>query len=579
MTDPESGRNSGQSTSSRHSRGRSHNSAHHRSWWERHAENSRERHILAREQAEAQAKIFGVARPVSLRQKMITAAACITIVWTTWALAGQTPFTLSVSVIFSLLTFLLLFIPNGEIGNVAGIRQKVHDIVRFPPFWLGLLLLIYMVVQAQNPAVLVDLGEKSWRLHTLPDAIPWLPTGVDAPFSVGAGGMNAWRQICVFGSAWLLLCALWCGLHSRLMWEILLCVFLANAVILGGLGLYRISTGTTHLFDYSRLTFFSTFSYRNQGGAFFVLAISVCVALGLRYWRAAVQRGLRGGAYLLMLICGLILLGVVFATKSVASVFLGVLWLPLSLLLIIASRLLTRASFIAIGIFAALLLALAGTWWCTVDTEAFFARVDSKAKVGELPTVENTIGVELATDLDADNPDEDYENEPVERFSLDKGGRAELRRLSWKMFHQNRHMETFGWGAGSYRWIAPVFQKTMPEFLKTNRRGETYLPYKTEYAHCDPLQMLVEWGVVGAGIFFVGVAGFVLFAIRNFRRWRVSSVALLLGLAIFCAHSCVDFLTYNPALLLCVATVASAFHADLRRDKPATTIPPEKNNG
>ncbi len=527
------------------------------SWWRNRSRRHHERQILDHEELEARAKLPHLP-DVPLRQKMITAGACITFVWTTWALAGQTVFTLTCSTAFSILTFLLLFIPNGEYGNTSEIRQNIRNLLHFPLFWIGLAMMAYITIQGLNPAVTVIMAGKGWKLHLLRDVIAWLPTGVDAPFA-GPGGMNAWRQMCIFGSAWLMLSTLWCGLSSRRMWKILFCVFVANAIALAVLGLYRISTGTTYLFDYRGFYFFSSFSYKNHAGEFFVLSISVCVALGLHLWRSTVERGSRGGAHLLLIICGLILLGTVFATKSVAAVFLGVIWLPLSVALIIFSKLLNRASIVAVGIFVIMLVGLAGTWWMTVNTDSFFYRVDAKTRVGELPTVENTIGTEIEGTKEAEKP-------PVEKFSLDKGERAELRKLSWKMFHQNHHTEIFGWGAGGYRWIAPTFQRTMPEFLRTTRDGKVRLRSRTEYAHCDPLHMIVEWGSVGAGIFFAGIAWFIFFAIRKFRYWRVSSAALFAGLVLFCAHACVDFVSYNPALILCVAIVTAGFRANLKHE-------------
>ena len=118
-----------------------------------------------------------------------------------------------------------------------------------------------------------------------------------------------------------------------------------------------------------------------------------------------------------------------------------------------------------------------------------------------------------------------------------------------------------GWGAGSYRWIAPSFQAQMPEFL--NKKGD--LKTRTEYAHCDPLQMLAEWGRIGAGIFAAGTLCFVVFAVRNVRRWRGQTVALLCGILFFAAHSTMDFVSYNPALLQMLAVLAVGVKWSLKR--------------
>lgn len=76
--------------------------------------------------------------------------------------------------------------------------------------------------------------------------------------------------------------------------------------------------------------------------------------------------------------------------------------------------------------------------------------------------------------------------------------------------------------------------------------------------------MLAEWGAIGAGIFFAGTLWFFSFAVRNIRRWRTESVALFCGVLFFIAHSTMDFVSYNPALLLALASVVSAFRWSLK---------------
>ena len=495
---------------------------------------------------------------VPRRQKLIATAAAVTLIWSTWALTASTAFTLVVATGLAALTFACLFLPVGTPDSAASAKRNCARLMKFPLFWLGLALGIYMAVQACIPGAELIWQGTRWRVHLLEEAPGWLPTGIDGGFGFESQeGMNAWRQLCIFGTPWLLLCALWCGLRSRTLWKVLLWCFLLNAVVLAGFGLYRSAFGIYSYLGETKYQFFSVFSYKNHAGAFFVLAMAVCAGLGLRSWRNSALAGKHGGAYLILLIFGLLFLGAAFATKSVGAVFLGVLWLPLIVVLICFSGLMTRASWITAAVFLSMLLCVAGTWWATANTELFFSRVDKKVADGELPDIERVIHHEEQGGV---------RDELAETFSLDKGPRADLRKLSAKMFHYNTHAEIFGWGAGSYRWVAPAFQLTMPEFVKVNKRsGKIYLPTRTAYAHCDPWQFLVEWGYVGAGIFFAGVLWFWGFALWNFRRWRASSVALLAGIGIFSAHACVEFVSFNPALLLSVALLAAAFKADLSR--------------
>lgn len=505
---------------------------------------------------------FGIGEegPVPRRQKVIAGATALTLIVSTWALTATTATTVLVATGLAALTFACLFLPTGAPDSAESAKRNFFRLIKFPLFWIGILLWIYICIQGCNPSMSVEWLERTWRFDRLENVTEWLPTGVEAGFGFEPKmGMNAWRQLCIFGIPWLILCALWCGLRSRRAWKFLLWAVLLNAVVLAGFGLYRSCFGIrSYLGIGAPYQFFSVFSYKNHAGEFFVLAMAICAGLGLRSWRTAVLAGKHGGAYLILLIFGLLFLGTAFATKSVGAVFLGVLWLPLIILLICCSGLMTRSSWITAGVFFAMILCVAGTWWTTANTDVFFSRVDKKVADGELPDIERVIHAEGGIE---------EHDELAETFSLDKGPRADLRKLSAKMFNRNTHTMLFGWGAGSYRWVAPVFQTTMPEFTKINKRtGKKYLPTRTAYAHCDPWHFLVEWGAVGAGIFFSGIAWFWGFALWNFRRWRTSSVAFLAGIAIFSAHACVEFVSFNPALMLVVALLAAAFKADLSRE-------------
>lgn len=496
---------------------------------------------------------------ISRRQKWIATSTILTFLWTSWAVTASTAFTILVTLGLAGLTFACLFLPTGTHESAVSAKRNFFRLIKFPLFWIGIALWIYISIQGCIPGVRVLWEGKSWSLQTLTDAPKWLPTGIDAGFGFDPEmGMNAWRQLCMFGSSWLLLCALWCGLRSRKLWKILIWIFVFNAVLLAMFGLYRLSMGMTSYLGIKGYQFFSVFSYKNHAGEFFVLAMAFCAGLGLRQWRESVIAGKHGGAYLVLLIFGLLFLGTVFATKSVGAVFLGVVWLPLAVILVLSSGLLTRTSWIAIGVFVLMLLGVAGTWWATANTDVFFSRVDAKVADGELPDVERVMLAE---------EEREKRNELAETFSLDKGPRADRRRLAAKMYHYNSHTEVFGWGAGSFRWVAPVFQLSMDEFTRVNKRtGKKYLPTRSSYAHCDPWHFMVEWGAVGAGIFFSGVAWFWAYALWNFRRWRTSSFAYLAGLGIFSVHACVEFVSFNPLLQLCVVMLMAAFKVDLARE-------------
>lgn len=470
-----------------------------------------------------------------LRERWIASLAAITVIFTLWNVAGMSAWSTLIATALSALTFLAMFFPLGA-GSGTSARENFRRLVRFPIFWLGIALVALILCQYFNPSYFIRLPEnprKWWTIVTIRDHVAWLPSGVSAPFGFERVSMNALRQLCIFGSAWLLLCSLWCGLRSRrvrtwLMWALVL-----NVALLAAFCLLRWSKDLTHEFLGHRTgapSFFGVFSYKNHAAEFFALGLSMTISLAVAVWRKNAERFRRSGAHVLLAALALFPWISILCTASFAGFIEAAAWLVVVPALIFSAGAVQRTTKIAFAFVSVMVVGLALVWFATADMDATWTRLEGKFELIKKEQIDN---------------------------------RAPLRELSKNMFVKDAETEIFGWGAGSYRWIAPKYQRQMPEFL--NRRGK--LITRTEYAHCDPWQMLVEWGAVGAGIFFAGTAWFAAFALRNFRRWRTESVALLLGIVLFAAHACVDFVTYNPALLLTLAAAVALFKRTLAPKK------------
>jgi len=104
-----------------------------------------------------------------------------------------------------------------------------------------------------------------------------------------------------------------------------------------------------------------------------------------------------------------------------------------------------------------------------------------------------------------------------------------------------------GFGGGSYRYVAPYYFHKLEMFTDpTHYDGLAYAVY---HAHCDPLQLAMEYGVLGAGL---------LLMILLYWAWRVCRLAgwlgpngwmALLGPAILLMHACLDYPFFNLAVL------------------------------
>jgi hypothetical protein len=108
----------------------------------------------------------------------------------------------------------------GVGGQPSAFRlNPLPRLLKFPLFWLGLLLLAYIAIQALNPSWVWERNERTWWLRRVND-IPWLPTSIDTPFE----RFNIWRQFIIYASAWLTLCTVWIGFTRRRSLQLLLTV-------------------------------------------------------------------------------------------------------------------------------------------------------------------------------------------------------------------------------------------------------------------------------------------------------------------------------------------------------------------
>jgi hypothetical protein len=108
----------------------------------------------------------------------------------------------------------------------------------------------------------------------------------------------------------------------------------------------------------------------------------------------------------------------------------------------------------------------------------------------------------------------------------------------------------FGAGAGSYRWVMLEHFARIPEFC-SKTTGE--LMSRANYAHCDWMQMLAEWGVAGIAIVTTAIC----WALRRLwvsKAWKNAVVwPVAASVLIMMTHASFDYLFFNPAVLLMFA--------------------------
>ncbi len=389
-------------------------------------------------------------------------------------------------------------------------------LVCFPVFWLGLAFLGYIVSQALNPAWVLALNHGySWLVPL--EHITWLPAGIEAPFHQ----MNAWRALMIYGSAWLLVCALWVGVTRRATLQYLLTIVVVNGAVLSVLGILQRAMGTNKIFwlieNSGNLSCFSTFIYKNHAGAYFNLVLMISVALA--HWHSArgERRMQRSNPASFFAFCA-VLLGIsVILTNSRAATLLLIGFSCIAFLGFIirhkSSNDGVSRNFMTIG-------ALCGIF-------ILFIALGS-IQLGLGPSFERV-------------------SELIQTGSGDASVSARLiaQKATWDMAKDNL---TTGWGAGSFRHIFPTYQRNYPEIYDAHLRPNHRLYW--EYAHNDYIQLIDEFGLIGAGFFLAMAVCVFRCLIKNRFYQRTHLLLAVLALVMILVHGWMDFPSHNPAILL-----------------------------
>jgi len=215
------------------------------------------------------------------------------LVFLPWAIGGMRLWGQLVSITLALASLGVALIPRHyteEHTGAGGFRLVTWPkLVRFPIFWIGLLLFGYIALQGSNPAWIYRDDGKGWWMEAIP-YIEWLPTSVSVPFDHGGG---PWRVMIVYASAWLMGCAIWVGFTRRRTLQALFIAVSANGIALAGFGLIQrmLSNGKLFWFwESPNSSFFSSFVYKNQAGAYLNLTLAVTCGLGTWYYLRGLRR-------------------------------------------------------------------------------------------------------------------------------------------------------------------------------------------------------------------------------------------------------------------------------------------------
>jgi O-antigen ligase len=455
--------------------------------------------------------------------------------YTPWDLGAMQTRTQFISLGLAVTAFVVALVNRhyrGELAPSGDFKLIIWPkLIRFPLFWLGLLFLGYILVQALNPAWVYVSDGKAWWLERIPN-IEWLPAGMVTPFK----DMNAWRELMIYGTAWLLVCALWVGVTRRATIQWLLTIVAANGALLAVIGiLQRVTHAKYMLWGLKHVTtaggFFSTIIYKNHAGAYFNLVLMLTTALLYWHFSRAERRMERSSPAPVFAFCTVLLGLSVMLTNSRAATLLMMGFTLLAFIGFIVRCTITRSegrSPWAVTLLCAVFALFIGLGSYFLNTDQ---ALDRLGKLWEAGSSDSSVA-----------------------------SRNLARKATMEMAEDNL---VTGWGAGSFRHYFPVYQRHYPEIYNVPWKKGGVLRW--EYAHNDYVQFLAEMGLIGVGL----LSAIVLCALRHLLKQRVFErphlLFILMALLVTAVHAWVDFQFHNPAILFlwCIAAALAARWAEL----------------
>jgi hypothetical protein len=304
-------------------------------------------------------------------------------------------------------------------------------------------------------------------------------------------------------------CSLWIGITRRRSLQVLFTVIAANGLALAVFGLGQRLLGNGKIFGFFESpnpAFFSSFIYKNHGGAFLNLTLFVASGLAGWYYLRGVRRMEKSnpaGIY------------VFFATVIAISV------------LVSFSR----------GATMAMLLFLAGA--IAVFLYKQFTGPSELRRPVVIVALVLIFGYFLKTGLEALNTGEAW-TRFAHAFSgedVSAKSRAVVTTASLDMW---RHYWLIGSGAGSYGFLFTIYQQHYPDLA-----GIFW-----EHAHNDLIQFPIELGLLGLLLPLGAALYFGARLFRNFFWDNPLTISIVYGLALMLGHARFEFIFQCPAILL-----------------------------
>ena len=452
---------------------------------------------------------------IRVREWLVAVSGGATLAFTAWGLGGVQMWTLHVLLVGGLFTLsaALINVRFSKFPYLSISNQTLRRLISWPPFWFNFLFLLYLLIGALNPAAELVRDERGWWVEAIQAPLAsWLPTSVRSDYQP----MNAWRVLASFTAAFTLIWGLWAGLTRRKpVLLVLWCLLLSGA----GMGLVAILQHLTWAkavlwtFPSSNENFWGSFFYRNQGAAYLNLILIASGVLFFYHAKRAREFSISGGPHFLC-----------FAFFALTAASIG---LALSRGGILFGGILTVSFLFLLVFFGLQSISHIRSFWLSL-----------------IPVVILGLSALLAVSyIDFDAIDERFGDIRETIETADQDARAISTQATWEMAQERLAL---GWGAGSFRYIFPMYQRNHPELYHTSyHKKKGWLGRKIyHYAHNDIVQFLAEYGAIGSSLVLLALL-WTLFS--TFRIFSFSAFFLLVGFATSMSHAFFDFIFNSPA--------------------------------
>ena len=455
---------------------------------------------------------------IRVKEWLVAISAGATLAFTAWGLGGVQMWTLHVLLVGGLFTlsFAVINVRFSKFPHFSLSNHSFRRLILWPPFWFSLLFLLYLLIGALNPAAEVVRDDRGWWVEAVQAPLAsWLPTSVSSDYQP----MNAWRVFANFTAAFTLIWGVWAGLTRRKAVLFVLWSLLVSGALMALVGILQYMTQADAVlwtFPSSNQHFWGSFFYRNQGVAFLNLILVNAGLLFFYHATKARERYRSGGPHFL---CIVLFAGV--ATSIGLALSRGGILVASILCLVYLTLLLV---FLLRG------LETISSLWIML-----------------IPTVLSILGVAVFIQyIDIERIEERFGDvwETIE--TADEDARTISSQATWEMA-QPRLWQ--GWGAGSFRYIFPMYQRNYPEIFYTRYdKKKGWVGRKTyHYAHNDILQFIAEYGLVGSGLIALTIGSMLINLILNIHQAPFGILFLFVGFAASTGHASFDFIFNSPA--------------------------------